>query len=364
MLSADEVREVLLGLAPVLGFLLAATVVAELADGAGVFDAAARLAARWGRGSVLRLWLLVVVVATLTTVLLSLDTTAVLLTPVVLGIVRRAGLPAAAFALTVVWLANTASLLLPVSNLTNLLVQQRTGVGSASFAARMWLPSVTAVVVTVVVIGVRYRRDLTGRYTADDDPPRRDPVLFPAGVVACAAIGPLVLLGVPAVWAAGVAALVLVAAYLVRRPAALRALDPPWLLMGGVAVLFVAVAAIHRAGLDRALLAVAGQGDGPLALLQIAGVGAVLSNAVNNLPAYALLEPVADTLQRSLALLIGVNLGPLVTAWGSLATLLWRQRCRASGIDVGWREFATLGLVGVPVLVVTATVALAIAPGA
>jgi hypothetical protein len=55
--------------------------------------------------------------ASATTMFLNLDTTAVLLTPVMLALAARVELPAAPLAMTTVWLANTASLLLPVSNL-------------------------------------------------------------------------------------------------------------------------------------------------------------------------------------------------------------------------------------------------------
>jgi arsenical pump membrane protein len=51
-----------------------------------------------------------------------------------------------------------------------------------------------------------------------------------------------------------------------------------------------------------------------------------------------------------LALLLGVNLGPLVLPWGSLATLLWAERCRARGVQVGWLRFGVAGLVLVPLL--------------
>ncbi|HEY5821100.1 MAG TPA: SLC13 family permease, partial [Propionibacteriaceae bacterium] len=104
---------------PILGFLICITIVADLADGIGVFATVARGAARVARGSVLGLWLLVVLVAILATSVLSLDTTAVLLTPVVLALASQLDLDAGLFAFTTVWLANTASLLLPVSNLTN-----------------------------------------------------------------------------------------------------------------------------------------------------------------------------------------------------------------------------------------------------
>ena len=67
-------------IAPVLVFLIAVTVIAELADKAKLFEVAAREAAHLARGRVWRLWLLVVALATGLTIVLSLDTCAVLLT--------------------------------------------------------------------------------------------------------------------------------------------------------------------------------------------------------------------------------------------------------------------------------------------
>ena len=108
----------------ILLFVTAMTVVTELLFAAGVFERLTTAISRWGRGSVRLLWVLVIGLSVLSTVFLSLDTTAVLITPLVVLLARHAGLPPLPFALTVVWLANTASLLLPVSNLTNLLAQQ------------------------------------------------------------------------------------------------------------------------------------------------------------------------------------------------------------------------------------------------
>lgn len=103
-------------------FLVAMTVVAEVAEIAGVFDVAAHWTSHVGRH---RTWLLVVALAVACTIALSIDTTAVLLTPVVIAMTLQLGLPAMPFALTTVWLANTASLLLPVSNLSNLIALHR-----------------------------------------------------------------------------------------------------------------------------------------------------------------------------------------------------------------------------------------------
>src|ERR1700710_1215796 len=125
LIPLSDARAVLGRGAPILVFLVAVTVLAELADAAGVFDVAAVRMARLGRGSVVGLFLLVALLGTATTVLLSLDTTAVLLTPVVLSLAARLRLNPLPFALLAVWIANTASLLLPISNLTNLLAVDR-----------------------------------------------------------------------------------------------------------------------------------------------------------------------------------------------------------------------------------------------
>ena len=100
---------------PILLFVVAITVVTELAAEAELFRVVAERAAGWGLRRSWLLWLFVVVIAIVSTVFLSLDTTAVLLTPVVILLARHVGLPPLPFALTPVWLANTASLLLPVS---------------------------------------------------------------------------------------------------------------------------------------------------------------------------------------------------------------------------------------------------------
>ncbi|XTR53150.1 hypothetical protein ACOM2C_08715 [Pseudarthrobacter sp. So.54] len=103
------------------------------------------------------------------------------------------------------------------------------------------------------------------------------------------------------------------------------------------------VETLHAHGLTRFLAGVAGSGETLPALLQLAGLGAGAANAVNNLPAYLALEPVGDSPVRLAALLIGVNLGPLVTPWASLATLLWHERLRTLNVEVRWGGFAVAG---------------------
>ena len=176
---------------PVLIFLIAITVVAEIADAAGVFDIAGHWAARAGHGRTWLLWLLIVGLSCLSTIILSLDTTAVLLTPVVIAVARQLRLNPVPFAMTTVWLANTASLLLPVSNLTNLLALHRFSALGIGYSGFIWLalwPALAAIAATVIVLAVFHRRDLRGRFCAEAPPAPHDRTLLivAASVCVCA----------------------------------------------------------------------------------------------------------------------------------------------------------------------------------
>ena len=102
-------------------FLLALLLLSALLESSGFFDWAAILAARSARSGA-ALLRNVLLLGALITLVLSLDTTAVILTPLVVVAVQRLGLPARGYVLACAFVSSVASLLLPVSNLTNLLV--------------------------------------------------------------------------------------------------------------------------------------------------------------------------------------------------------------------------------------------------
>ena len=348
LLPEAEAREIALERgAPLVAFLVAVTILAELADKAGVFDVAAALCARAARGSTFRLFVLIAILATVTTAVLSLDTTAVLLTPVVLALADRIGMRPLPFAMLVVWLANTASLFLPISNLTNLLALQRLDLSTIEFVTRLALPGCAAVAATVVYLGVLFRQDLGGRYEVPDVVVHPDRVTFVAALVACLALGPAVAFGVRPWLGATVAAAVVGVAFLLRRRDDLTWSLLPWRLVAFTLGLFLVVLAIAEHGLTSILTRLIG--DSPV---DAALVAAVASNLFNNLPAYLALEPglLGGDIDQHLAVLLGTNLGPLVLIWGSLATLLWRERCKARGVHIGAVRFAAIGVGGVPIV--------------
>ena len=252
------------------------------------------------------LWLLIVAIACASTIVLSLDTTAVLLTPVAITVAGQVGIPALPFAMTTLWLANTASLLLPVSNLTNLLALHHMnllGVGQGGYLRLAWAPAVAAVVATVALLAVRHRKALAGRYAPDAPPEPHDRVLLWMAAACCVLLGPAFVSGVvPAIPSAAAAAVLLVTVA-VRDRSLLHRVSVPWLMVLGVSVLFVVVDVALNHGLRDVLAAGVGSGTDALAVFRLGGVGALSANAVNNLPAYLALEAVsADAPVRLMAL--------------------------------------------------------------
>lgn len=347
---------------PVLAFLVCITVVAEVAAHAGVFDVAGHWAARAARGRTPLLWLVVVVLACVSTTVLSLDTTAVLLTPVVITTARQARLPALPFACTTVWLANTASLLLPVSNLSNLLAlhEFRRWGGFSAYLHVAWAPALAAMLATTATIAVLHRRQLAGRYVVPTMPQPPDPILFTVAAAVCVLLGPAFVTGITPAIPAAVGAAILVATLAIRQRHTLSSIGIPWLMVVIVTALFAAVDFLRSHGLDTLIHHLVGTGDSFTGLLRVATVGGVGANLVNNLPAYLAAEGAASTsAHRLMALLIGVNAGPLITVWGSLATLLWMGRCRRAGLTIPWRRFTLQSAVVAVVTVIAATAVLA-----
>ncbi|OMH34899.1 SLC13 family permease [Tersicoccus sp. Bi-70] len=350
---------------PILVFVAAMTVVTELLEAAGLFHRVAYGVARLARGRTPVLWLLVALLGVVTTALFSLDTTAVLLTPVVVVVARACGLPVTPFALLCIMLANTGSLFLPVSNLTNLLAQHRLSWSPGAFLLAAGLPAVVACVVPVAVLTLVYRRAVTGTYTPPASRPLADPVLLRISQVTVAVLMVALVSGMP-VWIPAVAAATVLLVATSRRTRVIP--SPrlvPWRILLLTTALFVAVETVHARGLDAALQSAAtgGRDAGSLALL--AALAAVSANVANNLPAYLLLEPAAGAdAARLLALLIGVNVGPLVTPWASLATMLWHRRLTTLGESVSWGRFAAIGAVIAVLTVAACVLALALVPPA
>jgi arsenical pump membrane protein len=334
----------------VAGLLLVGLVAAE----DKLFSAAGhRLASSADSGWMLFAGVSLLIVAV--TAVLNLDTAVAFVTPVVVHMIRRRGEAGLALVGACLLLANAGSLLLPGSNLTNLIVLGHLHLSGREFASQMGLPWVAAVAVTAAIIAIAGRREMGHRVRVTAPPDRVEARLGLAAVVAAAAL--VVFTRVPALPVLAVGAVC--AGFRLRsgRLTVGRVLDTvglPYLI--GLFGLAVALGTAGRvwAGPSQML--------GHLDPWSTAGVAATASVLLNNLPAASLLA--AKVPPHPYSLLIGLNLGPNLFASGSLAWLLWLKAIRSSGGPGALRRTVEVGLVAAPLSIAAAVAALTLAgPG-
>ena len=356
-------------------FLLSLLALSLLIGKSGFFDWCAIRCARIAKGDAHSLYRNAFVAGAIITAVLSLDTTAVMLTPIMLALVRRLKVPAAPYVVLCAFVANVGSLLLPISNLTNLLFADAFHQTFAAFAARMIVPQLAALITTFAVLRWRFRRDLPNRFDIEALPepasvvPHRTYFLTCIGVLmavlVCYFLAPLMGLE-PYVFAFAASGVLALAGTLSGRVQVGAVREIAWDVFPFVIGLFIAVQGLENLGIVAASstwLAEMKPGSAEK-LLTTAAATALASNLMNNLPAALIARSV---LLRShahmgtvLAALVGTNVGPMVTPFGSLATMLVLAFARRDGEEVRTGELVLLGLWAVPVIVVITVLALAL----
>jgi arsenical pump membrane protein len=343
--------------ADVYAFLVGIMALAEIARREGLFDWLAGWALRSAGGSRARLFFLFYTLGTVVTVLLSNDTTAVVLTPAVYAALARTDADPRPFLYACAFIANAASFVLPISNPANLVV-----FGTHLPALVPWLiafgpASVAAIVVTGAMIYLCFFRSLHATRYRLEDRPTAVPAIAPltayaVGAAALALIVAAALRGNIGLTALGGAIVCTGIVGLRDRAAAAHvARHVSWQVVPLVAGLFVVVAALDRAGavgLLHAAFSAAGHAGNFTATLELAGILTAACAVFNNLPvalaAGLALPSAAATPVTAHAVLVAVDLGPSVSITGSLATILWLIALRRDGVAITPLQFLKLGL--------------------
>lgn len=321
---------------PAFALVTGLVLVGVVAEGEGLFAAAGAFLARAPAGA-LGVYALALGLVAVVTAVLNLDTSVVFLTPVLLHLARVRGLDEAPFLYGAVMMSNAASLYLPGSNLTNLIVLHGDHVSGATFLTRMWTAAIVSTVVTAALLALILRRELGahGESEADERPHVRPGI----GAIAIGIATVLVL--VTSAPALPVLATGIVATVVTRVSRARIAAVVDVRVLGGLFVLAILLGAVGR------------WWHGPVSLVDSVGrwptavIGALASVLVNNLPAAVLLTPHAPPHPRPL--LLGLNLGPNLAVTGSLSAFLWLRIARSLGASPSIVRYSRLGIVLVPV---------------
>ena len=360
--------------ASVLIFLFALCLFSGLLDKAGFFEWAALHTTRMSRGSGKALYLNVFLLGGVTTALLSLDTTAIILTPVVLSFVRHLNLKATPFLVACVFVSNTGSLLLPVSNLTNLLFQSAFHYDFGRFTLLMIFPQILALIANYLLLQAVFRKSLPSAFDANQLPEPNSAVKDRPYFLASLVVFLLVLVGYfvgaifhiqPYVIALIGCALLGIVGFMRRQlDFSIISKDIPWSLFPFVAGLFVVIRGVENLGLSEFAAAQLNMlGNNPLTQIIATTFGAGIgSNIINNIPMALLAISVLGHSHSSTAAqygaLLGCNLGPNLTVAGSLATMLVISTARKKGEDLSALEFFKIGLIVTPILLLVSSVGL------
>lgn len=359
-------------------FLLALLLLAALLEVSGFFEWAALQAGHRARGDGRRLFRNVFVLGAFVTCVLSLDTTAVMLTPIVVAFVKRLRLPARPFVIASAFVANVASLALPISNLTNLIFADAFGIPFGRFALSMLAPQLVAVVVTYALLRWRFHAELPPVFAPEELAPPASVIpdrryfrvaIVVLGFVLVAYFAARAIHVEPYVVAFG--GVVVLGGYGVRRRrvglATVR--DISWGLFPLVIGLFVVVRGVENLG----VVAIAADWVASvprhslLRVLVAAGASGAAANVMNNLPATlvasSVLQAAGAESSGVYGALLGLNIGPTILPTGSLATLLVLDVARKKGEPVSGVEVAKTGVWLTPIVLFASAVAFALVDG-
>ncbi|KAF6660292.1 arsenic transporter (plasmid) [Pantoea anthophila] len=357
---------------------IAVIIISLLLDESGFFEWAALHVSRWGNGRGRLLFTWIVLLGAAVAALFANDGAALILTPIVIAMLLALGFSQGttlAFIMAAGFIADTASLPLIVSNLVNIVSADFFDLGFTQYASVMVPVNLAAIVATLVMLHLFFRRDIPATYDVSllKTPASaiKDLATFRAGwiVLLLLLVGFFVLepLGIPvsAIAAAGAAVLFVVAkrGHAINTGKVLR--GAPWQIVIFSLGMYLVVYGLRNAGLTEYL-------SGVLDLLADKGLWtaafgtgfltAFLSSVMNNMPTVLIGALSIDSSTATgvvkeamiYANVIGCDLGPKITPIGSLATLLWLHVLARKNITITWGYYVRTGIVmTVPVLFVT-----------
>ncbi|MCI4399731.1 MAG: arsenic transporter [Campylobacteraceae bacterium] len=347
-------------------------------DEIGFFEWCAIKMAKLSNGDGHKMFVYSLLLGAFVSALFANDGAALILTPILLSKMRLLQLNVktiVAFLLAGGFISDSASLPFVFSNLTNIVTAGYFGIGFADYMLNMALPFVVSVFISILVLWVVLRRDIPKTVDItllkEPDLALKDKPLFYFSWIFLALLLCGYFLGdalhLPiSVFALGGGVLFLAIAS--QRKAAkfyMTIKTAPWQVVWFSIGLYIVVYGLKNAGLTDKISLIVGELVGlgePVAVVGVGFLAAALSAVMNNMPTVMVmdiaLKPYASDM-LAYANIIGCNLGPKMTPFGSLATLLWLHVLEKKGVKIGFAEYSKFGLLVTPIVLLVVLLSLA-----
>ena len=336
-------------------------------DEIGFFEWAALKMAKFSNGDGLKMFIYSILLGAFVSALFANDGAALILTPILLAKMRILQLnikTIVAFLLAGGFISDSASLPFVFSNLTNIVTANYFSIGFVEYFLNMIIPFIVSVVVSILFLWLLLRKDIPKTV---DISLLKDPKsviknmklfyfswVFLAILLAGYFIGDAYDLPI-SIFALGGGIIFLIIATMSKTVEPIRIIkEAPWQVVWFSIGLYIVVYGLKNAGLTDYLTIVLKdlslRGD-TIAVVGTGFIAAFLSAIMNNMPTIMIMDIALNDIQNQAMIyanIVGCNLGPKMTPFGSLATLLWLHVLSQKGVKIGFWEYSNFGLIVTP----------------
>ncbi len=336
-------------------------------DEIGFFEWSAIKMAKLSKGNGHLMFVYALLLGAFVSALFANDGAALILTPILLAkmrILKLNGKTILAFLLAGGFISDSASLPFVFSNLTNIVTANYFDIGFATYLKTMIIPFIVSVVASITILWLFLRKDIPSKVDIsllkDENEVLKSKTLFLfswlflALLIVGYFIGDHFNLPVSLFALGGGVLFLLIASYLKTVNAKEIIRNAPWQVVWFSIGLYIVVYGLKNAGLTNYLTLVlkdlAKNGD-TTAIVGTGFISAFLSAIMNNMPTIMIMDiSLQDVGNNALAYanIIGCNLGPKMTPFGSLATLLWLHVLAQKGVKIGFWQYSKFGLLVTP----------------